>query len=119
MNDQQANALRVGNTIRSKKKEVKRQIRAVEVDVVDVILTTTLPFTVAEIVKAIPGFGDVKLRKICKATGIEPHKRLCTSRPTQQLTDRQKTELASIIADILECRESPTKGYSPYGAVAA
>lgn len=116
---QRMSALKIASTVRSLKKELKAEIKEGSADPVSVIQTTTLPFTVAELIGAIRGFGEVKVCKICKATGIEPHKRFDSKRPTMALTDRQRTELAAIVDDILECRESPTRGYSPYEAVAA
>lgn len=91
MPSRRLDALRVANTVRQQRAEIKRALRSGEVSIGELMVAPPdflLTAQLSEILLAVPGYGQVRVSRLLKRCRISPVKAIGT------LSERQRRELA-------------------------
>lgn len=105
---QRTEALAAGNAVRCEMAQVKRQIKAGQIDAASVIETCELPIKVVDILTAIPRVGEGKALRFMGSLELTSLAALGGKRTAnrQPITERQREELVSEVGSRLR-RERP------------
>jgi guanylate kinase len=92
---QRLDALKIANTVRQQRAELKQSLRRGEVSIVELLVTPPeflLTARLSQILLAAPGYGQVRVSRLLKRCRISPLKTIGT------LSERQRQELTQAIS---------------------
>lgn len=92
---QRLDALKIANTVRQERAELKQSLRKGEVSIVELLVTPPeflLTARLSQILLAAPGYGQVRVSRLLKRCRISPLKTIGT------LSERQRQELTQALS---------------------
>lgn len=92
---QPLDALKIANTVRQERAELKQSLRKGEVSIVELLVTPPeflLTARLSQILLAAPGYGQVRVSRLLKRCRISPLKTIGT------LSERQRQELTQALS---------------------
>lgn len=92
---QRLDALKIANTVRQQRAELKQSLRRGEVSIVELLVTPPeflLTARLSQILLAAPGYGQVRVSRLLKRCRISPLKTIGT------LSERQRHELTQALS---------------------
>jgi guanylate kinase len=92
---QRLDALKIANTVRQQRAELKQSLRRGEMSIVELLVTPPeflLTARLSQILLAAPGYGQVRVSRLLKRCRISPLKTIGT------LSERQRHELTQALS---------------------
>jgi hypothetical protein len=104
--DQRRAALKQANTVRQLRAETKRALKAAELDLADLLVEPPdflLSASVAKLLHAAPGYGEVRVNRLLR------HSRISSLKTVEGLSERQRRELVDLLRADRKAEPEPAK----------